>query len=69
MNIKEALAEGRARLAQTESAALDAGLLLSRVLGIGREKLYLDSAELSPEDLSRFREYVERRLSGECTAY
>jgi release factor glutamine methyltransferase len=69
MRINEALAEGRSRLAQTGSAALDAGLLLSCALGVGREKLYLDSAELSPEDLSRFREYVERRLSGECTAY
>jgi release factor glutamine methyltransferase len=69
VRVKEALAEGRNRLAQTGSAALDAGLLLSRILGVGREKLYLDSAELSPADLSRFREYVERRLSGECTGY
>jgi release factor glutamine methyltransferase len=69
MRISEALAEGRTRLAHTENAALDASLLLSCVLGVGREKLYLDSAELSPADLSRFREYVERRLSGECTAY
>ncbi|MDR0586732.1 MAG: peptide chain release factor N(5)-glutamine methyltransferase, partial [Treponema sp.] len=69
MLVKEALAEGRARLAHTENPALDAGLLLSLVLGVGREKLYLDFAEVSPEDLSRFREYLERRLSGECTAY
>ena len=69
MLVKEALAEGRARLARTENPALDAGLLLSLVLGVGREKLYLDFAEVSPEDLSRFREYLERRLSGECTAY
>ncbi|MDR2144652.1 MAG: peptide chain release factor N(5)-glutamine methyltransferase, partial [Treponema sp.] len=69
MRVTEALAEGRARLAQTESASLDAALLLSHVLGVGREKLYLDSAELSAEDLSRFRQCLERRRSGECTAY
>jgi release factor glutamine methyltransferase len=69
VRVTEALAEGRARLAQTESAALDAALLLSHVLKTGREKLYLDSAEISPEDLSRFRGYLERRRSGECVAY
>jgi release factor glutamine methyltransferase len=71
VRVTEALAEGRARLAQTEteSAALDAALLLSRVLKTGREKLYRDSAEISPEDLSRFRGYLERRRSGECVAY
>lgn len=67
MLVQEALAEGRARLAP--AGALDAGLLLAHVLGVGREKLYADSGELSPEDLSRFRECLERRLSGECTAY
>jgi release factor glutamine methyltransferase len=69
MRVNEALAEGRSRLAHTGSPALDAGLLLSHVLGVGREKLYLNSGELSPADLSRFWKYVERRLSGECTAY
>jgi release factor glutamine methyltransferase len=69
MLVKEALAEGRVRLARTGNPALDASLLLSCALGVGREKLYLDSAEVPAEALSRFREYLERRLSGECTAY
>ncbi|MDR2047919.1 MAG: peptide chain release factor N(5)-glutamine methyltransferase [Treponema sp.] len=69
MFVTEALAEGRARLAQTESAVLDAALLLSHILGVGREKLYLYSAELSTDEVFRFRECLERRRSGECTAY
>ncbi|MDR1506346.1 MAG: peptide chain release factor N(5)-glutamine methyltransferase [Treponema sp.] len=82
MLIDEALRRGRARLAcaHAENPALDAGLLLSHVLGVSREKLYAGipaggqsregaPGELSPEDFSRFFTCVERRACGECTAY
>ncbi|MCJ7425771.1 MAG: peptide chain release factor N(5)-glutamine methyltransferase [Dehalococcoidales bacterium] len=72
MKLKAALSRARGILAQNaiEDAPLEAELLLRHVLKINRTRLYLDlEQELSPEDEKAFGHLVERRLSGEPTAY
>lgn len=72
MKLKAALSRARGILAQNaiEDAPLEAELLLRHVLKINRTQLYLDlEQELSPEDEKAFGRLVERRLSGEPTAY
>ncbi len=52
------------------SPRLDAELLLSHALGADRIRLVLDSErELSPVELGRYRELIQRRRSGEPIAY
>jgi release factor glutamine methyltransferase len=77
MTIREALAEGTARLrsadpgtARVDTPALDASLLLAEVLGTSRAGLAASGPDPAPEEaLGRFGELLERRLSGECVAY
>lgn len=53
-----------------ETARLDAELLLSRVLGVDRIRLIVDSLrELSSEELVRFRALIKRRRAAEPIAY
>lgn len=72
MKLKAALSRARGILAQNaiEDAPLEAELLLRHTLKIDRTRLYLDlDQELSPEGFFAFGHLVERRLSGEPTAY
>lgn len=57
---------GEKRLADAgvENARLDADLLLGVVLGWGRERLYLErETELKPEQVSAYRDLIERRAA------
>ncbi|MDR1930516.1 MAG: peptide chain release factor N(5)-glutamine methyltransferase [Treponema sp.] len=70
--IAEALAFGWDKLKSGGIAApgLDASLLLAEVLHVTREKLRLLEGEtLKEEDYRLFRICLDRRLSGECTAW
>ena len=72
MTLKAALSRARGILAQKaiEDVPLEAELLLRHVLKINRTQLYLDlEQELSPQDEKAFGHLVERRLSGEPSAY
>jgi release factor glutamine methyltransferase len=66
-----AVAALRERLADVSpSAALDAELLVARVLGIGRAALAADPArELAPGELLALEALARRRLAGEPVAY
>jgi release factor glutamine methyltransferase len=71
-SVSQALSDATATLsaAGCETSRLDAELLLSFVLGVGRERLVIDaSAELDPSDLARFDELVARREAREPVAY
>lgn len=68
--VRAVLAEARERLSASESAALDAEILLSHALGRGRSFLYANPESLVPPDrLAGFRGLVERRRAGEPIAY
>lgn len=68
--VRAALASARARLSATDSAALDAEMLLARALGRERAWLYAwPEAEIDAPDLGRFEALVERRAAGEPIAY
>jgi release factor glutamine methyltransferase len=72
MTIREALAEGGMSLmaAGMETPGLDASLLLAHVLETNRTTLAASGPEpLSEEKYAEFRALIDRRLSGECTAY
>ena len=72
MTLKQALSRARGILAgnNIEDAPLEAELLLKYALKISRTQLYLDlDHELSPQQEQTFWRLVERRLSGEPTAY
>ncbi len=71
-SVSQALSDATATLsaAGCETPRLDAELLLSFVLRVGRERLVIDaSAELDPSDLVRFEELVARREAREPVAY
>ncbi len=70
-SVAQARLEAARRLAATsETAALDAELLLREVLGVDRVGLMLRNPEpLAMDDRVRFRELVDRRLAGEPVAY
>lgn len=54
----------------SSSARLDAELLLGHALGKGRAVLWAwPDAEVSPEDVARYRALIQRRASGEPVAY
>ena len=70
--VKETLQAGERYLreAGVGSARLDAELLLGKVLGAGKEKLYLDfDRTLQPMEERRFRELLLRRGRREPLAY
>jgi release factor glutamine methyltransferase len=68
--VAEALANARHRLVASDSAELDAELLLATVLGLRRARLLMDDRRaLAPDDAARFATLVERRAAGEPVAY
>ena len=68
MRVREALADAARRLAATsETARLDAELLMAHALGVSREALLLQGGEA--ETPSTFQALVERRLAHEPIAY
>lgn len=70
LSVGEALAWARARLAPSESASLDAQLLLGHAAGMTRAGvLARREAMLTADAEGRFRELVERRASGVPVAY
>lgn len=71
VSVRDAIREGRERLARSSaSAGLDAELLLAHVLGLTRGTLLArDSGPLAPADLERFRRLLDRRARGEPVAY
>jgi release factor glutamine methyltransferase len=63
-------AEDLSRRGVTDSARLDAELLLSHATGLDRVRLIVDSARpLAPDELTRFRELHARRRRSEPIAY
>lgn len=71
MKLGTALREARAALAPTsDSARLDAELLLAQVLGCDRAQLLIrNDEELSPVMLDGYQHLLQRRVSGEPVAY
>lgn len=72
MTLKQSLNRAREILAASdvEEASLESELLLRHALKISRVQLYQDLAdELNAEQEETFRELVERRLTGEPSAY
>jgi len=72
MLIREALAQGGADLkyAGIKTPGLDASLLLAHILNTSRTKLITKGKDrLSEKKCAEFCALVERRASGECTAY
>ena len=58
------------READSDSARLDAEVLLAEALGCQRIELYTRFAEVPPDEpLTRFRAWVKRRAAGEPVAY
>jgi release factor glutamine methyltransferase len=71
-SVSAALSDATTALAAAgcDAPRLDAELLLSFVLGVGRERLVIDAhAELDPSDLARFSAVVARREAREPVAY
>ena len=72
MTLEQALSQARKVLAghSIEDAPLESELLLRHALEIDRVQLYQDlNRELSPQQEATFWHLIERRLSGEPTAY
>lgn len=72
MRLKEALRRAREVLSSQNinDAHLEAELLLRHLLGIERAQLYADQEkELTPQQLQAYEALVQRRLSGEPSAY
>jgi release factor glutamine methyltransferase len=72
MTAKQALGRAREILASgnIENAPLESELLLRHTLKLSRVELYLElDRALTPQEEKAFRQVVERRLSGEPTAY
>jgi release factor glutamine methyltransferase len=72
LTLKQALRRSQDILAKSnvEDASLEGELLLRHTLKISRVQLYLDlEHELTPQQNRTFWRLVERRLSGEPTAY
>jgi release factor glutamine methyltransferase len=72
MTIRQALAEGTASLAAAgiENPGLDSSLLLAEVLNTNRSKLTAAGNDsISAALVATFRQLINRRQSGECTAY
>jgi release factor glutamine methyltransferase len=72
VTIDQLLAEARPRLAATSfgAPAREASLLLGRVLGLSEAQVLAHGErEVPEEEEERFRHLLERRLTGEPTAY
>ncbi len=71
MTVGEVLRQGKEQLDDvSETARLDAELLLAHTLGRGRIELYTDlDRPLSPDELADYRALVARRASREPVAY
>jgi release factor glutamine methyltransferase len=72
LNLKQALRHARDILSRNgvEDAPLEGELLLRHTLNIDRVQLYIDlEKELTPRQEEAFRLLLERRLSGEPSAY
>jgi len=72
MTLQQVLSQARKVLANhhIEDAPLEGELLLRHTLAINRVQLYLDiNHELSPQQEATFWYLIERRLSGEPSAY
>ena len=71
MTIREALNEGSAALAAAgiENSGLDASLLLAETLNINRSSLIAAIEPVTEAQFADFRNLIQRRLAGECTAY
>lgn len=69
--LREALNAARARIAPvSESAGLDAQVLLGEALGVDRASLLAHpERELTPEQAARFAAYADRAAQGEPIAY
>lgn len=70
MKVKELIRKAAAQFTESDSATLDAQLLLAEVLGKDRTWLMTwDDAEVSAGQQAKFSELVARRASGEPIAY
>tara|TARA_R110000868_G_scaffold262401_1_gene520863 strand:- start:25185 stop:26030 length:846 start_codon:yes stop_codon:yes gene_type:complete len=71
MIIQEALKKATSTLASaSESAALDATLLLSKATGLTKIELFMrDGDDLTPEQLLEFNAFIARRAAKEPIAY
>ena len=59
-----------AALKDIDDPALESEVLLRNVLKINRAQFFLEQErEISPEEAEKFRQWVQRRLQGEPTAY
>ena len=70
--IGDLLTEGKRILAlkNIDSPALDAALLLAETMGLSREKLIIhNDCKADEVQCKRYFDLLERRCSGECTAY
>jgi release factor glutamine methyltransferase len=71
LTIGAALASAKAQLAGvSDSASLDAQVLLGEILGVGRATLFAyPERALTPEQAARYTEWIARRAQGEPVAY
>ena len=76
MTIQEALADGTrllkspCKFALIDTPALDASILLSKILGIDKTKMILSANEcIERQVLKDYKILLERRRAGECIAY
>ena len=72
MNRKQALAQARVTLADNniDDASLEGEILLRHLLGINRTQLFSDlDSVINPAQVESLRKLLERRLSGEPSAY
>ena len=72
MTVRHALTDARQELAEAgiDDAALEAEVLLRDLLDTDRARFYLDiDAPLNAAQQKRFQCLIERRLTGEPTAY
>jgi len=72
VNRRQALAQARGTLADNniDDASLEGEILLRHVLGINRNQLFSDlDGSISPAQAENLEQLLERRLSGEPSAY
>ena len=70
MTVREALQTGSARLKQSETPFLDAGLLLASVLGMSREKLLASYPDrLTEKQFADYLLLIEKRKTGIPVSY
>jgi len=68
--IRNTLTRAKAQLTQSDTASLDAQVLLCFVLNVERSYLFAhDDETLSPEQVNQFEALIKRRAGGEPIAY